>query len=171
MKYAIVHLADVHYRNGESEGASTILNALVKDLKRQKEILAEYELYLAITGDVVFRGQDYDSYNSFRKEFDDKLNEVGLTRERRMIVPGNHDIDRISISNDFDQYKERIDGCLQSEREFNDFFGDKEYRDDKFDNYCLFESWSCPYQTGHPSNLLSSLLCSLGDFIFNPLWG
>ena len=31
--------------------------------------------------------------------------------------------------------------------------------------------WSCPYQTGHPSSLLSSLLCSLGDFIFNPLWG
>ncbi|MCX5814108.1 MAG: toll/interleukin-1 receptor domain-containing protein [Proteobacteria bacterium] len=31
--------------------------------------------------------------------------------------------------------------------------------------------WSCPYQTGHPSILFNSLLYSLGDFIFNPLWG
>jgi hypothetical protein len=33
----------------------------------------------------------------------------------------------------------------------------------------LKEKWSCPYQTGHHSSLLSSLLCSLGDFIFSPL--
>jgi len=31
--------------------------------------------------------------------------------------------------------------------------------------------WSCPHQTGHPSNLANDLLYSLGDFIFSPLWG
>jgi hypothetical protein len=31
--------------------------------------------------------------------------------------------------------------------------------------------WSCPYQTGHPSNFAVSLRYSLGDLIFNPLWG
>lgn len=140
MKYAIAHLADIHYCKGESEGALIVLNALVKDLKKQKESLADYEFYLAITGDIVFAGQYWDSYLSFKHEFDDKLNEIGLTKQRRMMVPGNHDIDRLIISEDLDIYKERIEKYVQSEREFNNFVNDKNYRDDKFDNYHLFES-------------------------------
>jgi hypothetical protein len=31
--------------------------------------------------------------------------------------------------------------------------------------------WSCPYKTGHPSILANDLRYSLGDIIFNPLWG
>gem|GEM_PF-6715391 len=32
-------------------------------------------------------------------------------------------------------------------------------------------SWSCPYEIGHPSNLFCIILCSLGDLILSPLWG
>jgi hypothetical protein len=31
--------------------------------------------------------------------------------------------------------------------------------------------WSCPRQTGHPSNLFCIILYSLGDLILSPLWG
>ena len=128
MKYAIVHLADIHYRKGEPEGASTILNALIKDLQKQKESLVGHELYMAITGDIVFAGKDYESYSSFYIEFNQKLNDIGLTKEFRMIVPGNHDIDRSIVEKDFNDYQSKIYNSIETEQKFNNFISDENFR-------------------------------------------
>ena len=42
MKYAIAHIADIHYRKEQSEGAPFVFNALIKDLEKQKENLKRY---------------------------------------------------------------------------------------------------------------------------------
>ena len=175
MRYAIAHIADIHYRKEESEGALTILNALVKDLKKRKESLAGYELYLAITGDIVFAGKDNDSYSHFHKKFNDKLNEIGLTKDFRMIVPGNHDIDQSIIEEEFKNYEERITNNIETEQKFNDFISDKNYQDNKFEHYVLFESDFAKYGIDYSlegkgwilnNNLgvycLNSSLCSFG---------
>lgn len=175
MKCAIAHIADIHYRKEESEGALQILNALIKDLAKQKDSLAGYDLYLAITGDVVLAGADSGSYLSFIKEFSPKLNEIGLTKDHVIVVPGNHDIDQSVVERDFERYKATISNNMENERKFNDSFNDEDYQDKKFDNYMLFESYFAGYGIDYSlpgkgwtlnSNLgvycLNTSLCSFG---------
>jgi predicted MPP superfamily phosphohydrolase len=140
MKCAIAHIADIHYRREELEGASLILDALVTDLAKQKETLTDYDLYLAITGDVVFAGNDVESYLSFGEKINRRLSDIGLARDHLMIVPGNHDIDQAIVKKDFENYRATMNSNSESERKFNDFIEDTNYRDDKFDNYMLFEA-------------------------------
>ena len=139
MRYAIVHIADIHYQNGEPEGALTILNSLIGDLKVQKDLLSGYEFYIAITGDIVFAGNDNESYSSFLKEFNQKLNDIGLTRDYRIIVPGNHDIDRSIVEENFEDYKNTIYKNIETEQKFNNFISAVDYKENKFENYTLFE--------------------------------
>jgi predicted MPP superfamily phosphohydrolase len=114
MKYAIIHLADIHYRKEEPEGALRVINALIQDLKEQKETLLGYDLYIAITGDIVFAGTDNESYLDFDRKFSPKLNDVGLTKDRRMVVPGNHDLDRASVEQDFERYQAKIYDSIEN---------------------------------------------------------
>ena len=65
MNLAIIHISDIHFRQGKPEGASSIINALINDIERKESELRPYELFLAITGDVVFRGMDSDAYIDF----------------------------------------------------------------------------------------------------------
>jgi predicted MPP superfamily phosphohydrolase len=58
MNYAIVHISDIHFRQDKPEGASTIINALIKDLKIQEVSLRHYQIFFAITGDIVYKGMD-----------------------------------------------------------------------------------------------------------------
>ena len=146
MRYAIIHLADIHYRKEEPEGALRVINALMQDLKEQKETLLGYDLYIAITGDIVFAGADHESYLNFDKEVSPKLNDAGLTKDRRMIVPGNHDLDRVSVEQDFERYQAKICDSIESERKFNNFISDRDYNNEnKFENYELFESEFAKY--------------------------
>jgi predicted MPP superfamily phosphohydrolase len=147
MKYAIIHLADIHYRNEEPEGALRVITALVNDLKELKKgTLLDYDSYIAITGDIVFAGSDYTLYENFVRDFSQKLNNVGLTKDRRMIVPGNHDLDRISIEQNIASYKTTIDENIEKERKFNNFIGNHNYNKiNKFENYELFESEFAKY--------------------------
>ena len=141
MKYAIVHIADIHYRKKEPEGASTIIKAFIDDIESQKTQLNldGYTLFLSITGDIVFSGQDFDSYSSIHNEFHDELNKIGLTKDFRMMVPGNHDIDRSYIESNFDAHKEKIRNNIDNEHRFNNFV--MQHNDSYliFDNYFLFE--------------------------------
>ncbi len=139
MKYAIIHLSDIHYRKDEPEGALMVITALIEDLKSQKKKLYDYEFYIAITGDIVFSGDDADSYSEFIKLFNSKLNEIGLDQNHRILVPGNHDIDRSSIELQFKEYSGKINESLTNERDFNNYIRDNNFVD-KFENYELFES-------------------------------
>ena len=139
MRYAIAHIADVHFRKNEPEGALSVLTELIKDLKNQKELLSKYEFYLVITGDIVNEGKDVESYSYFQEEFDYRLNNIGITKDYRMIVPGNHDVDRSVFENEFESYHDRILKNSDTEPIFNNFVCDKNYKDDKFSNYHLFE--------------------------------
>ena len=41
MRYAIAHIADIHFRKKEPEGALSVFTELIKDLKKQKEDLPD----------------------------------------------------------------------------------------------------------------------------------
>jgi predicted phosphodiesterase len=140
MKYAIIHIADIHYRKNEPEGASTVINAFIKDLEMQKESLPEHKIFLCITGDIVKKGAESDSYFAFQNEFDHILNSIGITSEFRIIVPGNHDIDQEIVIQDLTGYQDKIYRNIETEEKFNNFIGAEDYSDKKFDNYLLFEA-------------------------------
>ncbi|MFC1535026.1 metallophosphoesterase [Thermodesulfobacteriota bacterium] len=177
MKYAIIHLADIHYRKEESEGSLDIFNHLLDDLKLQKEPLSDYQFYIAITGDIVFSGEDSYSYSRFINDFDNKLNELGLTKDFRIIVPGNHDIDRSIFLSGFDYYHDTMQKNMETETTFNNYIKDLSYQDNKFENYQIFASEFAKYGIDYSTpgkgwildeNLgifcLNTSLCSFGGF-------
>lgn len=90
MKYTFVHLSDFHYRQNWPEQIGVIQKAFLDDIKDQIESCTDP--YLIFSGDIVNAGGDSESYASFEREFGQKLGDLGILPERRIIVPGNHDI-------------------------------------------------------------------------------
>ena len=109
MKYAIVNISDIHYRKNEPEGASTLIEAFIQDIEEQKNKFSDYKFYLAITGDIVFEGNDNESYEKFSHELDKALNEIELPKECRIMVPGNHDLDRNIVIENFEDHLRKLD--------------------------------------------------------------
>nr|WP_320013478.1 metallophosphoesterase [uncultured Desulfobacter sp.] len=137
MKYAIVHIADIHYKSNEPEGVSSVLNLLLEDLIHQRKVLADYTFFIGISGDIVFSGSETTAYENFKLELDKGLENVGLPSSTRFLVPGNHDLDRKVIEKNFEKYKTDIENNSTSESDFNNFVDRTE--DYKFENYELFE--------------------------------
>ena len=97
MKYAIVHVADIHYRPNEPEGVSTVLQAFVRDLQNQRNIVEADRYYIAITGDLVFSGSDSQAYSALYEEFDEALSKVGFAKDVRVVVPIRIKLNRLNI--------------------------------------------------------------------------
>lgn len=106
MKHAIIHVADIHYRKDAPEGASSIIKAFLKDLKERINDLSDYQIYIAITGDIVQAAADIDSYEAFIVELDAQLEAMGLPKNTRIVVPGNHDINRKLVEDNLAEYKD-----------------------------------------------------------------
>ena len=139
MKYAIIHIADIHYRKSEPEGVSTVLESFLQDITHQIHNLPAYKFYLAITGDIVQAGDDVESYENFLKEYNQKFDDIGLPKECRMLVPGNHDVERNTVKLSIQKFNERYGIVSTKEREFNDFIDSEKKIIKKFENYKLFE--------------------------------
>jgi len=180
MKYAIIHIADIHFKKNEHEGVSLVLRKFVEDLKNQIKILEGYHLYLAITGDIVCSGSDCNAFEIFKNEFGSYIKELGLSKKVIMIVPGNHDIDRESLEKDFNKLKSCIETNSSEERLFNDFLdvkNNREFLNKRFENYELFEldfaEYGIKYSVGGEGYdlneriglyCLNTALCSFGGY-------
>jgi len=140
MKHAIIHLADIHYRKDAPEGASSIIKVFLKDLKNQIIGLSSYQIVIAITGDIVQAGSDIGSYEAFIAELDAEMEAMGLPKSARIVVPGNHDIDRNLVSGNLAEYNEVQKRYTKTEATFNDFVSKPNILTDKFENFELFAS-------------------------------
>ena len=140
MKHAIVHVADIHYRKETPEGASSIIKSFIEDLKTQVSALNEYQFSIAMAGDIVQAGTDVESYDAVIAELDEQLTAIGITKNARIVVPGNHDIDRQLVEDKYDDYMDLHVKYTKTEPEFNDFMGKQNILHDKFENFELFVS-------------------------------
>src|SRR5690242_10849346 len=90
-----IHLSDWHQK-GPSFDRGIVRDALLKDILSRKQIsddLANLD-FAVFSGDLAFSGKDGE-YHSAKTEFiDPVLDACGLTPDRLLIVPGNHDVDR-----------------------------------------------------------------------------
>jgi GTPase SAR1 family protein/Icc-related predicted phosphoesterase len=86
----ILHLSDLHMR--EDSDVESLLQPLVADLRDEQEGLGLKSLdYLIISGDLTERAtpQEFEQAQRFVSGL---IQEFGLTAQRCIIVPGNHDL-------------------------------------------------------------------------------
>jgi hypothetical protein len=138
MNYAFIHVADIHYRQDAPEGASSIMKAFLKDLDQQTKALPNHRFYIAFAGDIVQAGEDFNTYEAFAREMDDQLNAVGLGKDVRIIVPGNHDLNRRAVEEALNQCTLAIDEHTGVEETFNDFIERSPLLPGHFSNYETF---------------------------------
>jgi hypothetical protein len=95
MKITFIHLSDLHYRKGWPEEVTLVCKKLHEDLSNQ---LPVYEnAYLIFSGDLVFAGGEPELYSNFHSDFVANFEGIGLSRERRICAPGNHDLSREAL--------------------------------------------------------------------------
>lgn len=151
MHTAIVHLSDIHYRPNWDENHGVVFQAFFKDLHKQLELLKATNVYLVLSGDVVNAGHESKSYEEFLSKFDAELTPLGISKNRRICVPGNHDVSTKHIE------IKRVDheGVLSqglNETSFNDYAENpSDVFKSKFDGYRAFESIFADYKTLSPS--------------------
>ncbi len=85
-----LHLSDIHMSGHHTYDPDLVLDAIVKLAEKERK-----PDFIVVTGDVAFSGQA-KQYAHVDKFFSDLLDVTGLSdkRERVIVVPGNHDVDR-----------------------------------------------------------------------------
>ncbi len=92
MSLTWLHVSDVHLREGDDYDSVVVLRALVVAVADQREGGRAPDLVVA-TGDVAYSGKAAE-YEAATRFFDALLDAAALGRDRLMVVPGNHDVDR-----------------------------------------------------------------------------
>jgi len=175
MKSALLLVADIHYREDAPEGASSIIEALVNDIDKLVKEMPEYRFYIAFAGDIVKKGENRDSYQAFYAEIDEKLRRVGLSKEFRLVVPGNHDLDRNTKKEEYDECIKMYEESGEHEEKFNDFIAGSTLLTKHFSHYEEFatrfakwddsfkvQGWGCTLDDSIGVYCLNTALCSFG---------
>ena len=92
-----LHLSDLHFREQHAWDEDIVLRALLKDVQ---ECMDEHGLVpdmILVSGDIAFSG-DPAEYDIARAFFDGLLHVTNLEKERLLVVPGNHDVNRKAVS-------------------------------------------------------------------------
>jgi predicted MPP superfamily phosphohydrolase len=149
MKMNFVHLSDLHYRLNWHEDQGVVLNAFFKDLEKQIEKFDVKNTYLIFSGDVVQAGGKSELYEAFIAEFDTKLNEIGITKDQRICVPGNHDVSVDYIHECSLEHRAIVSQTVK-DYEFNTYISKQpKLITDKFNNYKVFEYKFAKFGIGH----------------------
>ena len=94
MKTTFLHIADLHYRPDWHEETELVCRKFLDDLAQQAP--KHDNLYLAFSGDLARSGVD-SNYVQLRTRVEKALESVGLSLDRRICVPGNHDINQEAL--------------------------------------------------------------------------
>jgi formylglycine-generating enzyme required for sulfatase activity len=98
-KLTWLHLSDLHFRPGERHtwDENIVLRALLNDVQERITSDGLRPAFIAVSGDIAFSGKA-EEYDLARRFFDELLETTGLTKDRLLVVPGNHDVDRSTIT-------------------------------------------------------------------------
>lgn len=138
MKYTFLHISDLHYRANWYEENQLVFNEFIKDIKKQ---INNYENnYLVFSGDIVYEASNSTIYKEFETNFASKLDELNLSKNRRICVPGNHDISR-DILKPLLKIQKATLADITNEQIFNDDLSQNSqtFLASKFDNYKEYE--------------------------------
>lgn len=150
MKYTFLHLSDLHYRPAWAEEMGLVCRKFTEDLALQ---IKRFENpFVIFSGDLVLAGADPKLYTAFHSAIADELDKIGLRAERRISVPGNHDISRDALKPLLVMQKGALAESTE-ERLFNDQLPEfsKAIFGPKFSNYVEYERNFAQYTCCSPS--------------------
>jgi Calcineurin-like phosphoesterase len=144
MKYVFLHLSDLHYSIDWPEQTELVCNRLLIDLKEQLKNLPDP--HLIFSGDLVSAGDDSQLYTAFEQRFDSAFSDIGISRKKRICVPGNHDVSRSALLPVLLMQQGTLQ-VMQDEKLFNDQFPQlsKSIFANKFKHYITCESHFAHY--------------------------
>ena len=148
MTVAIIHLSDFHNVIGRSEGHAVVVEELFTDLKGQLKLIAAKNVFLAFSGDIAQSGHSEPQYADVLDVFDKRLNELGISKDQRICVPGNHDLSTDHVSKNLVVHEGVVSQNLVEE-DFNDFvLNSPNVLTEKFAAYLTFERKFCKFGVG-----------------------
>lgn len=130
MKLTLFFLSDIHLSNDKAENQGLVLDAFLKDLKKQKEQIYSSEFYVLIGGDLVNDADVEGIYQQFYEKIITPIIATGIKKKNIICVPGNHDAQRSWIRKNI-----RVYGPVISQPFTEDSFDD--YINEEGDNILL----------------------------------
>ncbi len=143
MKYTFLHISDFHYHAKWYEENQLVCNKFIEDITKQ---IKDYENnYLVFSGDIVYEANS-TIFENFENDFTSKLDAVGLSKNRRICVSGNHDISR-DILKPLLRIQNSTLSDITSEQLFNDELpqNTRTFLASKFDDYKKYEAQFAQY--------------------------
>jgi len=136
MKTTFLNISDMHYRENRPESLGLVLTNFIEDAKSQ---LKNSDItYLVFSGDIVHAGSEDHLYVEFEKEIQVLLDDLGISKERRIIIPGNHDVCRDTVSKTSSIYHPAFTKCESEESFIRLLTEASKYFSDKFSNFIKF---------------------------------
>ena len=168
MRNLLISLSDIHYMaNGAPEDQGVVINAFMNDVVEQIGKIEHDEVFLLIGGDLVQSGETED-YNVFDRNIIRPLMKgLNVDANHIFIVPGNHDLQRDTISQTYDEHHNLVQ-TRYGEKAYNDMIREPEKKDllySKFYPYYQFMAQklnqNVPNMSAYSYNIdeLWSVLC------------
>lgn len=143
MEVKIIHLSDIHFSKGWYEEHGVVFKSFLDDLKKQVDKFGDAEKYIVISGDVVMKGESEEQYEDFFVQFSEFFTEIGVPMEKRICVPGNHDVALSWITENKINH-DCVVAKKFTETEFNDYIKSRTcILFEKFKKYLEFEGEFC----------------------------
>lgn len=142
MSISIIYLSDIHFGLSKEEDQGKVLSSFLDDISGQISSLQSKSIFLVISGDLVQDADETNVYDNFDKKFlNPLLDRIGISHEKVIMVPGNHDIQRNEVSQIKDVYFPFIDN-LRTEKSFNDALDNDKYQSFLFDKFKAYDSFA-----------------------------
>jgi predicted MPP superfamily phosphohydrolase/energy-coupling factor transporter ATP-binding protein EcfA2 len=120
-KFQLLHISDLHVKEGEEFDRSVVLDPLIDRVAEDIDNGFQPEV-IVVTGDIAYSGKE-TQYQSVKKFFDVLLKKMNLSDDRLFIVPGNHDVDR-------KRYRKSDVLTYENMAALNEEFDSRYYRED-----------------------------------------
>lgn len=149
MNTLILYISDIHFTGKREENEGVVINAFIRDAKKQLEEIPHKDAFVFVGGDLVQKADDKESYDNFWNDVIVPLMALGIKKEHIICVPGNHDIQRTSIEENKIVYSSIVSQDF-TECKFNDLLESETQANlltNKFGNYENFlkEKLECPH--------------------------
>lgn len=140
MNTLIIYVSDIHFTGRKPENEGVVLNAFLKDVKKQLDGIPHKETFVFIGGDLVQKADDKGTYDLLWTDLIVPLQNFGIPKEHFICVPGNHDIQRTKIQENKILYTAFLNQKI-TEGDFNDFIENQDNKNlliNKFENFEYF---------------------------------
>jgi predicted phosphodiesterase len=148
MRVAFVHLSDIHFgqeRDGLAIVNDDVKNQLIEDCRTALAEIKPHKVGgVLVTGDIAYSGKK-NEYEAAGQWLDRLTSQINCERAQVHIVPGNHDIDRGTLSESTKDMLEAI--AIHGEEKLTKYLNDEGDRDRlfaRFGDYRIFaEAYDC----------------------------